>query len=514
MDEASVDNRSGILSPRSGGRNFLQSWTRENGIAIAVTFIVNLIVYNSLATDIIFSNHTIPNSYLYAFPSFKTTMEGRWFADILIQVFGGGGQALQAILGFAISALNGVLFADLVGIRGTPTRTLIALLINLHPAFLDLYSFTADNVSFTLAQTFAIAGWLCLDRFGTPRFSIPLSSLVFMLSMACYQPTLGVIASVGIAWIACGLILKPSSQIRKPALMGAASLVAGAALYWLSSKVAITMPLPKSTNLNSVLGVVGQVRASYHDGWHLFDAQARNLSWLGAFGLYLTVALGAAAGLYVAARTPAVRAAMLSVIFLLLPPALQLVYIVNDQSSSGNARFASGFAYIIAVFVVILIEVGATRRVGIALGLATTYGFAYIAVQENTYTVMKSLYEIHAINRVVQRIEEVVPDEHAHSMIVIGQLPLNDLDRIVEFPLRPLRPQTHTPAFMPYRQVEITNFFAGKALVAHPTESEVAAAVFDSESHPIWPQIGSIYMYQDTVVVVLSRDSTSTTWSR
>jgi hypothetical protein len=51
-----------------------------------IAYVATVVVYNYFFTHVGFTNHTFPNVWVYGYPSFKTEYEGRWFADILIQL--------------------------------------------------------------------------------------------------------------------------------------------------------------------------------------------------------------------------------------------------------------------------------------------------------------------------------------------------------------------------------------------------------------------------------------------
>lgn len=95
-----------------------ENWILDNKIPISLAFLSGLFLYSSLWTQFVLNDHTLPNIYLYNYPSFKTGLEGRWFADFLIWAGGSqGAQSFQAIAGFLLQALSGVLFADLLRVK-------------------------------------------------------------------------------------------------------------------------------------------------------------------------------------------------------------------------------------------------------------------------------------------------------------------------------------------------------------------------------------------------------------
>ncbi len=88
-------------------------FNRFSGVLVW-SYIIALIAYGYMVTTIIFTNHTIPNAWVYSYPSHKTLSEGRWLADLIILLGGGSGvQLVQSAIGIGIVVVNGMLFCIL-----------------------------------------------------------------------------------------------------------------------------------------------------------------------------------------------------------------------------------------------------------------------------------------------------------------------------------------------------------------------------------------------------------------
>lgn len=469
--------------------------------------LVSVVVYSALVSGIVFTNHTIPNSLLYPYPSFKTVSEGRWLADILIQLFGGGSQTFQAFAGLLIQSVNGLLFAELIGARGVAKRTMIALFVALFPAVPDLYSFTADNITFTIAQALSLSAVFALDRIRLYRWSIPTAAVLFALSLAGYQPLIVVSATVLVAW----LLHRSITTTPRVSLFLASGLamVLGLLLYWISTKLTIIWPLPVSTNTNGVREVAWEILRSYPNAVRRFYDFMIHQPLAGRLGVAATVVLS---GWAVAAKLTRSNAAAIIACLILMPLALQAVFIINADSTPSVSRFGVGYGYYLAFAASLAFDLFSKLKLGVVATSAALYGLLFLAVQENGYTALKSDYETQAINRLVLKVGDLLKGDEHPALVVIGQFPLDHLDRLLSYPKRPFRPHTSSAAFMPYRQVEIANFFMGADNLRSPTTAERDAALADAASHPIWPANGSVYRSGDVIVAVLSRKTEDVTW--
>jgi len=488
---------------------------RANRVPILVAFGAALLLYSSLVTQFVFTDHTLPNIGLYGYPSFKTLQEGRWFADMLIWLGGGAGtQSFQSVAAFFLQAVNGALFATLLRVRGTPCRTIIALLVALHPAALDYYAFTADGITFTFGDTLILLGVLALDRRGRSWVALTAATLAFVLAFAAYQPKIAVLATVVLAWLATRALARDTgaAELLRLALAAALCCLAALGLYWLSIQITMVDAAgrrPDATHVNDWGEVVRQFVNAYRvmpaSAWR----QIQHLPSGTGFAAALLVPAGLAAVLVRGWRRGALAFLAAGLALALLPPAIHLSAIVNRESWPDAGRLSMGYAYALP-FLAGAAMVGLwPRRIVAGLAAIVLYGFAIIAVQENQFISTKTLFETSLMSRIVGRIEMVLPDRAIRPLVVAGSTKFGYARRLVQEFDRPLRPQFRVPAFIAYRQVQIANFFLGEDLLRAPSEAERAAALAGVEHRPQWPAAGSVYLQDGAVVVNLGQAEAS-----
>ena len=99
----------------------------------------------------------------------------------------------------ALQAINGILFAELIGLRRKRDVLGVAALLCLYPAFLDYYSFVADQLSFVVGDHFAILGILLFVRSRPSLVRIMGAAFFFLLAIACHQPRIALISFLAAA---------------------------------------------------------------------------------------------------------------------------------------------------------------------------------------------------------------------------------------------------------------------------------------------------------------------------
>lgn len=484
----------------------LSAWARRNAAPLLLAFVVGLVSYSTFWTDLVFTNHTIPNAWIYQYPSFKTVTEGRWFADLIIWFFGGGGtQSFQTIAGIAIQAANGVIFAGLFGVSGRARRVIIALLIALHPAVLDYYSFTIDSITFTFGDTLALLGLLCLSRPALAWRGMATGIVCLVLALAAYQPKLSLIGTVALCLIAA-TAADPKGSVAV-LLARATRLGSGAAiallLYWLTALATVRFNGTSRNNVSELGEAVSMALQSYPTVLGSIWRQLLATPSIGGLGLAALAVGGVALGAVSAARKSPLMLATFAAALCLLPPAIEATRIINSDTGADIGRTLMGYAYL-PPFLFVLWP--ATRWFAGELAAAVAaFGFGVIATQENEFTSMKAAFDIQMMSRVAGRIEDILPDRAPRPLVVIGEAAFSYGDRMLFRPDRPLRPHSATTAFIQYRQGQMANFFLGRDILTLPTEADIAAAVASAADHPVWPTAGSVFMAGDVVVVAFDR---------
>lgn len=486
----------------------MRRWASDNALGAAIVFAAMATIYSSLVTGVVWTNHTIPNALAQPYPSYRTWMEGRWFADMLLQIVGSA-QGLQVVLGLLIQALNGFLFAELLRVRGGWERVAVALLVGLHPTVLDYYAFTSDSIGFTLGDTLVVVAALLVQR-AKGWLGPSVAMFLIMLALAIYQPKIGVLLVVFSAGTLMALAARPGAAVlmrELPRSLGA--LIGGIALYFASSQLLISVHAPRN-HVNSAQEMLVQFMAAYPAVANDLFMQATNMPRTALIALPAMAILGAAAILLRIARQGMLALFGAIVVLALLPAATRFSFIVNANTWENAGRIGSSQAYALALLAAAALGYirSFPRLAAWVPAVLLLHAFAFIGAQENGFLAMKTVYETAAINRVVSRIEDVLPPDapssQAHPIVVFGELPLKHLRRLLTYPDRPFRPTASERAYIDYRQVDITNFFLGSSRVTYPSVLDIDTARTAAVSHAAWPHEDSIFMAGNVLVVQLS----------
>ena len=456
------------------------------------------------------------------YPSQTTWFEGRWFNDIIYQASGiGGVQAFQMAVGAGIQIINGFLFASLT-VTNRLDIFLIAAFIALYPAVLDYYAFTSDHIFFTFGDTLALLGVLALDRIADRRIGVAVAALCFLLCLATYPPKLALIGVLLLIWCIQGA-LAAGNDLRllliDRLVPAAAAGLAGLFAYYISSKLVVIAAGQERTHINDVRGVLRQLAIAYPEIFRQFTQAMylpRVLIMLPAVG----IALGFAALVWQASQRA--WGAVLAVVLLamLFPWASRLSYIVNDQTWVDTGRILMPQAYCFLFFLVSAWAVPRLREISTVLVVVLLYFFVINDSQEANAGAMKTIYDVQKLNRLVARVETVVPDFGTTRLpvVVIGGLdfPSRNRSRIKSYDGKPYIWHGASETFAPYRQVDLLNFFLGHDYVKRPSKAQIDAALASVQGHRPWPAPESVYL-QDGVLVMLLQPygpDSPVTWSR
>lgn len=482
-------------------------WVRDRAVFLAC-YLLTLVIYSYFVTDVLFANHTLPNAWIYDYPSVKTTFEGRWFADILIRVFGGAGiQPLAMLLGAAIQAANGIVFAHLLGIKSRRDTFLITAFLCLHPAFLDYYSFTGDHIHFTAGDTMALLGVVVLSRSGRVM-PVVVAGLLFMLCLAAYQPKIALVALL----LAFSVLLAASDKDRSFASMveivgkAAAAFLLGVGFYLATSAHVIGADSLGRTDVNGLPEIWAQAVMSYP---RLYAALTVHVDYMPAALAWLPGVLVVVGALYVlaaAVRNGAAMAGLVVLVLAVLPPLVFLSSVLNENTWTAAGRVNTPQAYYVLFFAGVLLLKSSVLRIPVAISLALmTYFFALVGAQENNAAALKSIYDVNRVNRIVARVEPLLSDE-TMPIAVFGHMPRSGGGRYRQFPNEYFRPHIASEMFVEYRQVEILNFFVGREAFVAPTPKELQAARAGLEGRKPWPDPSSVFVEDGVVVVLLERE--------
>lgn len=494
-----------------------RKWLIQNAAVLAGAFVVSLIVYIPLVTGVVLTNHTIPNVLQQGYPSYRTFAEARWLADLVLFLSGSqGNQFVQALAGFALTGLNGVILADIVGVKTPWARFGVAALVALHPVLLDYYSFTSDNIGFTLGDTLILVGAKMLVDNGKLRGAAwGLAGILYFLGLSTYAPKVAVIGLASIAVLAAGASRAGSFRawavdVALPATLAA---MLGVALFCLVAAL-LTGNATNKTEMAPVMEMLRDVVQAYPVTVGMFWQHLLAIPLGG--GLALVVAtIGGAAGHVWRAKSDICMAAIVVLVIALIPVAIQSPGIVSERAYMAG-RIFSGWSYATAFLGAGLFWLPRLRVVASVALAWLALSYATVASQEASAMAMKNIYETALISRIVGRAEELVPYGETRALMILGDTNSSWHGRVVANGSAPFRPHLISEAFAPYRQVEIANFFAGRTAFRHATITELEVAREVAGSSPAWPQAGSVFAIDDMIVVLMDPldKSIKSTWTK
>jgi hypothetical protein len=491
----------------------LQDWKSRYTIVFCVLIGLQFLAYTYFYTIPTFTDHTFPNVTLYRYPSHKTVEEGRWLADLIIFIQGGSGvQSFQMICATVLQALNGILFARFLGLRSKYAILGIAAIICLHPTFLDYYSFSIDHITFVLGDTFTILGAGVLIRERNFWLRIAKASFLFLLTIASYQPKLALVSFLALSAVLVRLTnptkadtaLSPARQVILHTLAAVAALVTAISLYWVTAKLLITEDLGLRTHTNTPREAIDAALDSYGKFIVYFTTGFPGMPHSIQFLPALAMVIGAAVLLVQAWRRGSVIF-MWSIIMLgLMPVTLRVAFEINKLTPEGRGRILAVAAYCFVFFLVYGFRMKVARVVNTFVACICLYGFFVLATQESNAAVLKTAYETNFLNRIVARAEMVMngPSPKPRPFVVAGHIPPFTSSLYARHPLTNSA-EVHGTAFPIYREREILNFFLGRDEVRLPTDGEVALALESMKGRSPWPAAESVYLVNDTLVVLL-----------
>ena len=444
-------------------------------IVLIALFLLQLVTYSYLFTEMTLTNHTFPNTLLNDYPSYRTTGEGRWLSDFIIFLQGGSGvQSLQMTAAASIQAINGVLFGRLIGLSSKLEVFLVAAILCLSPAFLDHYSFAIDHTSSVIGDSFVILGawaWVWGRRLG-PR--VVLASLFYFLALGIYAPKIMLISVFTLFSLILILTVHRSRHLSDPSRCGRMiireslllplPLVLSVGMFWFSTKLLILEPLFPRTHLNSPEQALQQIVASYGVFINYFGSEVGGLP-SGILGLI--PALLIICGVFTLITFPSGDRrlpAVLIVAMLLLPVAAHASKIINIHTPSASGRFFIAYGYVLVFFLALAIRSVSVRILAVPLSCLLLWFFFTFGAQQANAAQLKTTYELSMINRILTRMEPFLgePKQDRRPIVVIGRYPPFKVANFVRWPSWMDAPHMlTTDVFVDYRQTEMINFLLG-----------------------------------------------------
>jgi hypothetical protein len=501
----------------------LGNWYARNKTVFWGAYIVSLIAYSYIFTSIGFTNHTLPQAWTYAYPSYKTNVEGRWFSDLLLTLFGGAGvQSTQMYISVGLYIVNAIIVAEMFGVKGRLATFFAATFLSVYPAILDRYSFPGCEIMFVTADTFAVLAVLTLSRQRTAWKALAVSVPLFVLCLATYQPAIGLAAFLVLAYCVV-LTLQAEDDDSADVLpvgrlaTAAGAMVLGMIVYYFTVMMTVSLNTHQRTHVNSFSEVVGQILGAFPAFVKYFtsgsDYLPPSLRWLPL----AVILLGSFSLIFVSwrKRFPAV----LGVIFLLglMPVALRATYIINSQSFADVGRIVYPYGFALLFFLMAISRMKRLKVVWYPAILLLTYFCLVLATQGTNKAYLKMIFDTNKINRIATRIENVVPDlyDRKRSLVVAGYLRMNDAN-YKNYPNTGNRAQLDEETFIFYRQPELLNFYFGRDVLESPTIQQRDLAILSMKGRRPWPAPESVYVTDDIVVVLLEgyKPGVPITWTK
>jgi len=500
------------------------AWAERNKAVFAILMLLQIAAYSYFYTSIILTNHTFPEVWLYPFPSWMTLALGRWMEDLTLQAQGGSGvQPFAMLCATALQAINGILLAELIGLRRKRDVLGVAALLCLYPAFLNYYSFVADQLSFVVGDHFAILGILVFVRSRPSWLRVMGAAFFFLLAIACHQPRIALVSflAAGAVLLALGSESKKTDTsvapdrkaIRDGVLLLVAIAIAVMA-YWISSKILVESRFRSApgvtafTHVSTLPEALWQLAVAHKKFFAFFIRDLPGLPTQLQFLPALGVALGALAMLWRAGQRGWRTALIALGVLVLMPIALRATYVINCKSPEtfGRIQFVNG--YCLAFFIGCGLRTEKVRTWSAAVAIILLYFFLILATQESNYAVYKTTYELSMIQRIAARAETLIDPTvppNPMPLVVVGTYPELKREPYVRHPGGASLVNVHKISFSPNSHSAHLNFFHGKPNFRRPTKDEVSRAIESTKDKAPWPAGDSVYLLEDTLVIFLDR---------
>lgn len=486
---------------------------RDNFHVYLVGYFLNFAIYSYLFTNITFTNHTVQNSVLQSYPSYRTVWEGRWLHDLILFLSGGlGSQSAQMFLAVALQVASGIVFARILQARGRLQTLIVVLLVSLHPTVMDYYSFNSDAVSFTLGDLLIVAGGYVLLRPGWAR--VATATLCFFLALSIYQPKIAVLAVILVVASRQAILTSGTEECRSnPGALGVVQIamrfllapLLACAAYWIVLQMLVSREGGLMTVLNPEENPLMRISAAYIRAATGFDDLVSLLQppvvWI------VMLSIGGSLGVVVAqfVRRPSLRSLLGCAMLALLPPAAYLTFILNDISWTEAGRIFVSEAYVLAFVLSLSWPFPVLRPISLFASIAIIFYMAVIAGQETQAASIRSTLEMQRIERIFARIEMEVPDLYArkHDLLVVGKLPDDAYRQFVRLSWRHNRPNLSYSLFATFHQTTYLNLIAGRDVFDRVQSANLEGLLREVAGRPAWPAPGSVFVDGDTVVVML-----------
>ena len=376
-----------------------------------------------------------------------------------------------------------------------------------------------DMFSLVVGDSFAICGILVFGKNMALQARVGGAAFFFLLAIACHQPKIALVSFLAACSVLVPLVGEPRGTIgslspsRKAIRDGIAVIVAIAIAMifcWLSAKFFVSsekLATYSVDHVNTPAEALQQIGVSHR---RVFSRLTRNLPGLPGRLRYLP-AIGVVGGVTVVLwqswkKGMATLVVAIGVVSL-MPIAMRASHVVNfhSQENLGRMFFVSG--YCLAFFIGCGFLMKGMRALSAVVGIVCFYFFFIHATQESNYAAFKMIYETNMIGRIVARAEEVLESplqSKPKGLVVVGCYPRFQRNPYVRNPGIANYARTHVDLFsQEARQVGLMNFYSGRNDFRQPTQNEASRAIESTQDKAPWPSRESIYLLEDTLVVVL-----------
>jgi hypothetical protein len=515
------------VNPLQAARISVKRYLENNWKVLLAVVAIQAIAYSYLLTGITFTDHTLQLSKVFPYPSYITQAEGRWMQDILINLEGGSGnQSAQMSIAVLLQAVNGTLFAYWLNFKRQFHIFLVAALLCLFPPFLDYYGFPLGNINFVLGDTLCILGAYLLRR-GTLRSALS-SSLLYGLSLSIYQPKIALVFFTAIGSIIlrateehpCNETIK-NSHLPKELFLPTLSITVAVIIYWLSYKLSALNSNGNYVHINNLQEMVSELSRTYPKTIKYFSGDIGGLPLQLRFLPLIIIAAGASRAIAIVLDTKGKLASfMVGIAIFLSPAAINATWVINRESWPYVGRLYTAYAYFFLFFLSFLLRWRSFQKMTELAALVLLYLLFLLASQQANALELKTDYETSFINRIVQRVEPLIPDPSSTGnkvgLVVIGDMPTFDLGQYVRFPPRLGTSQAlNARAFASYGHIDVINFFLGREGVRKPSSTEQKEVIDKSRIVLPWPNQQATFMSPSKAIgVVLEkyRPGGSVTW--
>jgi hypothetical protein len=290
------------------------------------------------------------------------------------------------------------------------------------------------------------------------------------------------------------------------ALPSVLAFVAAVGLYWVSAWLVISRPEINHTLVNRTAEILRQIRLAYPETFSNFTVRVDYLPGM----IHLLPAFAVLFGLMIfvikAWQRHLFLALAAAILAALVPLALQLSFIVNDRTPVV-ARVLAPQAYCLLFFIASMWLARELWPVATALAAIFVYYFSIIGIQETNAAAMKQIFDVSKTNRIVARLETVVPDtaQGAIPVVKIGYLEPNKQPSQRKLANNLFYPRVRYEFINNFCEPGLFNFFLGRQglTLIRPTKAQVNAAIASQVGRHPWPALDSVYFHEGIVVILL-----------